>query len=145
MHMRDGGEEVSESPMSFVANTPDFPQAECASMANPDLFFPETKEELDLVLPMLRKTCSLCVHQLDCLRYAVDEQIEFGIWGGKTPAERKAMINKPKRRYVSNTGARVDQMRQQGLTFVEIARILDTTPGAAQAAHKRWKLRGGVA
>ena len=136
---------MSESPLSFMTSTPDFPQAECASVENPDLFFPETKEELELSLPMLRKTCSLCVHQLDCLRYAVEEQIEFGIWGGTTPAERKAMTNKPKRRYVSNTGARVDQMRQRGMTFVQIARELDTTPGAAQAAHKRWKLRGGVA
>jgi WhiB family redox-sensing transcriptional regulator len=61
-------------------------RANCLGL-DPDLFFPSlgqsTKEA--------RQVCSGCVSRGPCLAYALDENIEFGIWGGKSRRERERM------------------------------------------------------
>lgn len=136
---------MSEFQQFFISNTPSFPQANCAEMPNPDIFFPETREELKQVLPMLRKTCGSCIHQADCLKYALDESIEHGIWGGLTPAERKRIKPLKKRPYTSEVGEKVDQLRKQGIRFNEIAERLGTTVAACQQAHRRHRIKRGIA
>jgi Transcription factor WhiB len=77
--------------MTFTSlpNAPTFPDAQCADFPFPDLFFPESQEQTKDVRPMIKKTCSLCVHQSDCLAFAIDNNIREGIWGGLTPDERQ--------------------------------------------------------
>lgn len=132
---------MSEFTRLFVANTPNFPEAQCAEMANPDLFFPESKEELEQVLPMLRKTCGSCIHQAECLKFALDEGITEGIWGGKTPAERQRIQPRRKRIYTSDLGERVDRLRKQGLNFNEISERTGHTVAACHQAHYRLNLK----
>lgn len=38
-----------------------------------------------------RNVCSRCPVWMDCLDFALDNDIEFGVWGGMTPAERGGM------------------------------------------------------
>lgn len=61
-------------------------QAVCAQI-DPDLFFPEkggsTREA--------KRMCGLCPVAEDCLRYALDHDERFGIWGGHSERERRAM------------------------------------------------------
>jgi WhiB family redox-sensing transcriptional regulator len=85
--------------MTFIAmpNAPTFKEAQCAGFAFPDLFFPDTLQELRDVKPMIAMTCKLCVHQVDCLAFAMDNNIKEGIWGGLTSDERKELKAKQER------------------------------------------------
>jgi len=38
--------------------------------------------------------CKGCPVRMDCLSHALNEEIEFGIWGGLTPGERKTLTNR---------------------------------------------------
>jgi WhiB family transcriptional regulator, redox-sensing transcriptional regulator len=46
--------------------------------------------------------CGLCVARTECLRYALDNGVKHGIWGGRTEQERLAMLRS--RRGHSRTG-----------------------------------------
>ena len=52
-----------------------------------DLFFPErgasTKEA--------KAVCRECMVKAECLEYALDLKIEFGIWGGASERERRRL------------------------------------------------------
>lgn len=39
-----------------------------------------------------RKICRGCPALTQCLAQALDEQLEFGVWGGKTERERRAIL-----------------------------------------------------
>lgn len=59
-------------------------QALCAQV-DTDLFFPdigESNREAKLI-------CRRCDVQPDCLAYAVNGKIPFGVWGGKSDRERR--------------------------------------------------------
>lgn len=136
---------MSDFQQMFLASTPSFPNAACSDINNPDQFYPETKEELANVLPAIRKLCGGCVHQTECLQFALDESIGDGIWGGLTPAERKRIRPLKKRTYTSDLGIKVEQLRRDGLTFAEIAKRLNTSLSACLTAHGRWKRKRGTA
>ncbi|MDH6521487.1 WhiB family redox-sensing transcriptional regulator [Streptomyces sp. SAI-208] len=38
--------------------------------------------------------CSGCTVRTECLAYALDQRIEFGIWGGMTERERRALLRR---------------------------------------------------
>lgn len=38
-----------------------------------------------------KQICSGCPVWMDCLDFALDNDIEFGVWGGMTPGERDQM------------------------------------------------------
>jgi WhiB family redox-sensing transcriptional regulator len=38
-----------------------------------------------------KRICNTCPVRIDCLRWAVDEQINHGIFGGRTPRERRML------------------------------------------------------
>lgn len=57
-----------------------------------NLFFSELKSKV----AKAKAICDTCPVKNDCLQFALREDIEFGIFGGATPQERKAM------NYVSN-------------------------------------------
>lgn len=57
-----------------------------------DTFFPNEEESRGKAFVMYReakKICAECPVRLECLQYALDEGIFFGVFGGKTPKERK--------------------------------------------------------
>ena len=39
-----------------------------------------------------RRFCRTCPVRTECLAYALDERIEFGVWGGTTERERRALL-----------------------------------------------------
>lgn len=39
-----------------------------------------------------RRFCRTCPVRTECLAYALDERIEFGVWGGATERERRALL-----------------------------------------------------
>jgi WhiB family redox-sensing transcriptional regulator len=54
-------------------------------LVDPQLFFPSKKDGGTTA----RAICSLCVVQLDCLNYALDNNEQHGVWGGTTDKERR--------------------------------------------------------
>jgi hypothetical protein len=63
----------------------------CASMPLKEadkLFFSESPKRIATA----KALCADCPMQAKCLQFALEEKIEFGIYGGVTPEERKAML-----------------------------------------------------
>lgn len=60
--------------------------------AHPDDWFPEDRTETGAA-----DICALCPVLIECGQYAKDNDIEFGIWGGKTATERNGSRPRPKR------------------------------------------------
>ena len=57
------------------------------TQTDPELFFPPkgaTGKEA-------KRVCRLCAVQTDCLGYAVQHRVPYGIWGGTTAHERRHM------------------------------------------------------
>ena len=55
--------------------------------ADPDLFFPTTREETDQALAI----CASCPVRPECLAYALEAGERFGIWGGLTEKRRRKL------------------------------------------------------
>lgn len=58
-------------------------------------FFSETERQSALSRKKHAKTkqiCNECPVQKNCLFYAIENNIEYGIWGGLTSVERSALV-----------------------------------------------------
>ena len=60
-------------------------QARCKDMA--DALFPEGKGQ-----KKARQVCMGCPVRLACLAEALDNRIEWGVWGGMTERERRHLL-----------------------------------------------------
>jgi WhiB family transcriptional regulator, redox-sensing transcriptional regulator len=54
---------------------------------DPEVFFVRGASQSRRAL----RICQRCQVREDCLRYALDNEIEFGIWGGTTERQRRRM------------------------------------------------------
>jgi WhiB family redox-sensing transcriptional regulator len=60
----------------------------CGDM-DPELFFAD-----DLVTfahPVVQAACNRCVISTACLAWAMENNEQFGVWGGTTPKQRRAL------------------------------------------------------
>ncbi|PID51055.1 MAG: WhiB family transcriptional regulator [Propionibacteriales bacterium] len=60
-------------------------QAQCRGME--DALFPDGKDQ-----KRARQLCSGCPVQAVCLAEALDNRIEWGVWGGMTERERRRLL-----------------------------------------------------
>jgi len=107
----------------FVRNLPRFPFAECAKNGiDPDMFFPDNKQETAEVIHALRKICGQCVHRKECFTYAIREGINHGIWAGSLPEERAFLAgltdSKPDLNRLAN---QIERLEHRGLMQHQIA------------------------
>ena len=59
---------------------------------DPELFFPLTAQGPAAKQIMAAKAvCGRCLVRLDCLRYALEDRHSYGIWGGTSEEERRAL------------------------------------------------------
>ena len=58
----------------------------CAGM-DPDEFFVQGAEQ-----HRVKAACGQCPVRLDCLVDALDNRMEFGVWGGMTERERRRLL-----------------------------------------------------
>jgi WhiB family redox-sensing transcriptional regulator len=49
--------------------------------------------ELASKVAKAKAICATCPVASKCLEFAINDNIEFGIFGGYTPSERKALVN----------------------------------------------------
>ena len=67
--------------------TPDwFEQARCRKM-DTSVFFPHTTEGMGIA----RSICGECTVKRECLKYAIDNEITHGVWGGLGEQARRTI------------------------------------------------------
>jgi WhiB family transcriptional regulator, redox-sensing transcriptional regulator len=59
--------------------------AACREHPNPELWFPERGQTTERA----RDICYGCRVRDECLRYAIEHDVDAGIWGGLSPQERR--------------------------------------------------------
>jgi len=64
------------------------PQAACRE-SQPDQLFVRGAEQ-----NKAKQLCSGCAVRTECLAEALDNQIEWGVWGGMTERERRALLRR---------------------------------------------------
>ena len=57
---------------------------------DPDTFFPLAPEEERRAI----RICQGCSVQMECLEFALETNASFGIWGGQTEKQRKALLRR---------------------------------------------------
>ncbi|MFJ8158964.1 WhiB family transcriptional regulator [Streptomyces sp. NPDC094468] len=57
--------------------------------SNPDDLFAQMAQQ-----KQAKAICDACAVRIECLAEALDSRIEFGVWGGMTERERKALLNR---------------------------------------------------
>ena len=64
------------------------PKAACKA-EQPDALFVRGAEQ-----NKAKQVCSSCLVRTECLAEALDNQIEWGVWGGMTERERRALLRR---------------------------------------------------
>lgn len=62
-----------------------------------NIFYPETDNQRKFppkIYKSAKNICAKCPVALECLEYAIENAEVFGVWGGKTPLERRAIFIK---------------------------------------------------
>lgn len=67
-------------------------EARCAGSDSAS-FFPERGQKTTPA----KEICASCPVTTECLQYALDHKIKFGIWGGLSERQRRQLRRKPKR------------------------------------------------
>lgn len=73
-----------------------FEKARCKNYST-DIFYPEKYNQRKFppkIYKSAKNICAKCPIQLQCLEYALENGEIFGVWGGKSPPERKTMFIK---------------------------------------------------
>ena len=60
----------------------------CLELAPDDLFVQGAAQR------SARAVCQSCAVRLECLSDALDNRVEFGVWGGMTERERRALLRR---------------------------------------------------
>jgi hypothetical protein len=126
-----------EERVNFNIDAPNFPESECAKLEDKDFFFPKIGRQEAERLPQLRAICSSCTHEKECLTFALDEQIAFGFWGGKSANERRVTLVQLDRVAVKGVALRIKNLRHSGRSVREIASLLKTPPYYISRVFKR--------
>ena len=81
------------------------PRAACRT-TSPDQLFVRGAEQ-----NKAKQLCTGCPVRTECLAEALDNQIEWGVWGGMTERERRALL---RRRPASSWRSVLETAREQG-------------------------------
>lgn len=110
--------------MKFEIDSPEFPQAVCATIEDKDFFFPKSGKQEAERLPQLRALCATCIHEKECLEYATEKQIDYGFWGGKS-ADERYKAREPRVRGFAKAGKakRIKGLAKEGKSAEEISSL----------------------
>lgn len=123
--------------MNLDIDAPNFPEAVCATLEDKDFFFPKIGKQEAERLPQLRTLCASCIHERECLTFALDKQIADGFWGGKSATERRFALMDHKQVAVKGLALKIKILRESGQSVWEIAASLATSPYYIRRVFKR--------
>ena len=75
--------------MSTTANTYEWASRGACRTADPDSLFVQGAAQ-----NRAKAVCMSCPVRTECLADALDNRIEFGVWGGMTERERRALLRR---------------------------------------------------
>jgi WhiB family transcriptional regulator, redox-sensing transcriptional regulator len=91
-----------------------------------------------------KKVCAECPVRIDCLTYALQNDIRQGIWGGTSPNERRRMARSvprvsPHGRHPWSTSelSALRKLHDAGASDVAIGRVLNRPRESVRAARRR--------
>jgi WhiB family transcriptional regulator, redox-sensing transcriptional regulator len=67
----------------------DWPSLAACRNGDPDALFVQGAEQ-----NVAKRICRSCPVRMECLADALDNRIEFGVWGGMTERERRALLRR---------------------------------------------------
>ena len=73
--------------------------------ADPDVFYPPGESYLPWAVRDALECCSRCLVRSECLEEALELADDHGIQGGKTPAERRRIRERRRKRRARKVGA----------------------------------------
>lgn len=123
--------------MNLDIDAPNFPEAVCATLDDKDFFFPKVGKQEAEILPQLRALCASCIHERECLTFALDKQIADGFWGGKSATERRLLSVRSDRVAVKGVALKIKNLKEAGQSVREIASLLATSPYYIRRVFKR--------
>jgi WhiB family redox-sensing transcriptional regulator len=80
------GSKGGSGVMSMVV---DWPSIAACRNGDPDALFVQGAEQ-----NVAKRICRSCPVRYECLADALDNRIEFGVWGGMTERERRALLRR---------------------------------------------------
>ncbi len=114
-------------------------QSLCAQIGDRP-FFPEKGESA----AEAKAICAKCDVREQCLAYALENNERFGIWGGKSERERRAIISGMAERRLAEqieTDARIAALHEELGTIEKVAQRLESTPRKITYAINRHSRR----
>lgn len=123
--------------MNLDIDAPNFSEAVCATLDDKDFFFPKVGKQEAERLPQLRTLCASCIHERECLTFALDKQIADGFWGGKSATERRLLSVRLDRVAVKGVALKIKNLKEAGQSVREIASLLATSPYYIRRVFKR--------
>lgn len=113
-----------------------FPEALCREV-DPELFFADTRpgKRMSAYQKQAAKSiCHQCVHEKECLTYALENDEQFGIWGGLDEDERRELMYPHP--VLSSREQQIVRLHEQGLTTRQIADRLNLSVQSVWQYHK---------
>jgi len=127
--------------LSALTNSPRFDEAQCKNERNLDFFFPESLVEWEERLPRLKQLCGSCIHRVQCLDYAIENEIKEGFWGDTTPDERKMHYKNKEDRHTKRI-REIKTLLSQGFTKEQVAMRLEIQVESLERTLDRAKRKG---
>ncbi len=81
-----GEYEGGKANMTMVV---DWPSLAACRNGDPDALFVQGAEQ-----NIAKRICRSCPVRMECLADALDNRVEFGVWGGMTERERRALLRR---------------------------------------------------
>lgn len=106
-------------PQSVHTNPAATENGLCSFGVDPELFFRED----EVGVAAAKRLCAACPLAAACLAYAT-ENVEYGIWGGLTPAERDELRGGPLQLELRSRSLEAERLLNAGRTTAEVADAL---------------------
>ena len=114
-----------------------FKDANCVNV-DPEVFFADGKESEDKEqVKMAKRVCANCNFRKECLKFAIDNQCLYGVYGGLTGLERRRLARRKSQAPLNPTTEDVLFLKSLGYKNDIIAERMGISTSAVEMALSR--------